>query len=164
MKILVTGASGYVGNNLAHALAGMGNEVHALVRSDSAKELLQHRNIKIFKGKIDKIGQVLDPDNKVLKVRIRLLNSGNLLKPEMFTTVKVLNTEGSSAVSIPNAAILMDGGKNFVVEYTDKCHYEIREITVLKVVENKAYLSSGLKDGEKVITKNQLLLYSELRE
>ncbi|MES1216958.1 MAG: NAD-dependent epimerase/dehydratase family protein [Bacteroidota bacterium] len=52
MKILVTGASGYVGNNLAHALADMGNEVHALVRSASAKELLQHKNITIFKGDI----------------------------------------------------------------------------------------------------------------
>lgn len=52
MKILVTGASGYVGNNLSHALAGMGNEVRALVRSDSAKEILQHPNITICKGNI----------------------------------------------------------------------------------------------------------------
>src|SRR6267154_2500527 len=52
MKILVTGASGYVGNKLAHTLAGRGEEVHALVRSSSANELLQHPNIAIFKGDI----------------------------------------------------------------------------------------------------------------
>ncbi|MEI9944226.1 MAG: NAD-dependent epimerase/dehydratase family protein [Chitinophagaceae bacterium] len=52
MKILVTGASGYVGNNLSHALAGMGNEVHALVRSGAANKLLQHPNIIIHKGDI----------------------------------------------------------------------------------------------------------------
>ncbi|MEI9956585.1 MAG: NAD-dependent epimerase/dehydratase family protein [Ferruginibacter sp.] len=52
MKILVTGASGYLGNNLAHKLAAMGNHVHALVRSDATKELLQHANITVFKGDI----------------------------------------------------------------------------------------------------------------
>jgi len=52
MKIFITGATGYVGNNLAHTLAGMGNEVHVIVRTDSAKELLRHSNISIFKGDI----------------------------------------------------------------------------------------------------------------
>jgi len=52
MKILVTGASGYIGNNLAHTLAGLGQEVHALVRSDSAKKWLQHPGITIFSGDI----------------------------------------------------------------------------------------------------------------
>jgi len=60
MKILVTGASGYVGNNLAHALAERGVEVHALVRSDSAKDILQHPCIKIFKG------DILDPESLLL--------------------------------------------------------------------------------------------------
>ncbi len=52
MKILVTGASGYIGNKLAHVLAGNGNKVHALIRSDKAEKLLQHPNITIFKGDI----------------------------------------------------------------------------------------------------------------
>ena len=52
MKILITGATGYIGNNLAHTLAVMGHQVHALMRSSSAKELLHHPNITIFKGDI----------------------------------------------------------------------------------------------------------------
>jgi nucleoside-diphosphate-sugar epimerase len=40
MKILITGASGYLGNKLAHTLASQGKMIHALVRSDSAKDLL----------------------------------------------------------------------------------------------------------------------------
>ena len=46
---------------------------------------------KIFNGKIDKISEVLDPVNKVLKVRIKLDNAGLLLRPEMFTRVIVLS-------------------------------------------------------------------------
>jgi len=52
MKILITGATGYVGNNLAHTLADMGNEVHAIVRSASTKKILQHPNITLFEGDI----------------------------------------------------------------------------------------------------------------
>jgi len=52
MKILVTGASGYIGNKLAHVLADSGNKVHAFIRSVGAEKLLQHPNITIFKGDI----------------------------------------------------------------------------------------------------------------
>ena len=52
MKVLITGASGYIGNKLAHTLAGMGMDVHALARSAEAKHLLQHPNIKVFNGDI----------------------------------------------------------------------------------------------------------------
>lgn len=52
MKILITGAGGYVGNKLAQRLASLGYEVNALVRNDSATKSLQHPNISIFKGDV----------------------------------------------------------------------------------------------------------------
>jgi nucleoside-diphosphate-sugar epimerase len=52
MKILITGASGYIGNRLAHTLAGQGEKVNALIRYASSKELLQHPNITTFKGNV----------------------------------------------------------------------------------------------------------------
>jgi nucleoside-diphosphate-sugar epimerase len=52
MKILVTGASGYVGNRLTHALANRNYKVHAFVRSAIAERILQHPNITVFKGDV----------------------------------------------------------------------------------------------------------------
>ncbi|HYM93569.1 MAG TPA: NAD-dependent epimerase/dehydratase family protein [Chitinophagaceae bacterium] len=52
MKILVTGASGYIGNKLVRVLATKGHQVNAFVRSSSSKKLLQHFNISIFEGDI----------------------------------------------------------------------------------------------------------------
>jgi len=55
MKIFVTGATGYIGNNLAKKLANEGNVIHALCRNENTP-VLSHPNIKIFKGDItDKI-------------------------------------------------------------------------------------------------------------
>ena len=52
MNIFITGATGYVGNNLANRLAGEGHTVHALCRSSNKKSLLAHPNIKTFEGDI----------------------------------------------------------------------------------------------------------------
>ena len=52
MKVLITGASGYIGHKIAHVLADKGLFVHALVRSDVHVKWLQHPNIKVFKGDI----------------------------------------------------------------------------------------------------------------
>lgn len=52
MNIFITGATGYVGNNLAKRLAGEGNIIHALCRSRNKQSLLAHGNIKIFEGDI----------------------------------------------------------------------------------------------------------------
>jgi membrane fusion protein, heavy metal efflux system len=119
---------------------------------------------KVFNGKVDNLSAMLDPESKVLKARIRLQNSGGLLKPEMFTNVTVQNREGTQAITIPSTAVLQDYGKSFVIAFQDSCHYEIRNIQVLKVMGEKTYISSGLQAGEKVITKQELLLFNQLKE
>ena len=52
MKIFVTGATGYIGNQLAISLANEGNEVTALVRSPEKENSLQHPNIRLVRGDI----------------------------------------------------------------------------------------------------------------
>ncbi|SHG50619.1 farnesol dehydrogenase [Flavobacterium fluvii] len=52
MKILITGATGYVGHRLALTLAERNNEVHILVRNPDSHNIPQHKNIKIFAGDI----------------------------------------------------------------------------------------------------------------
>lgn len=119
---------------------------------------------KVFKGKIDKISEVLSPDNKVMRVRINLPNDGLLLKPEMFTNVIVENTEQSKAISIPSDAMVFDDGKNYVVIYKGKCDLHLAEVTVQKIENNLAYISSGLNAGDIIISKNQVLFYNAILE
>ncbi|MCQ6959056.1 efflux RND transporter periplasmic adaptor subunit [Mucilaginibacter aquariorum] len=119
---------------------------------------------KTFNGKIDEISSVLDPDNKVMKVRVALDNKDMLLKPEMFTNVLISNKEGSSSVAIPASAVIFDSSKNFVVVYNSKCDLQVRAVNVIKTVDDITYISSGLKPGDKVISKSQLLLYNALTE
>jgi nucleoside-diphosphate-sugar epimerase len=52
MKILVTGATGYLGHRLALSLAERNDEVHILVRNPNSENIPQHKNIKVFSGDI----------------------------------------------------------------------------------------------------------------
>lgn len=118
----------------------------------------------VFNGVVDKVSQVLDPQTKVMKIRVRLSNNAMLLKPEMFANILIQNKEGKKEVAISTEAIVSDNGKNFVIIYHDKCNLEIKEVTVLKTVGNTAYLSDGLKGGELLVAKNQVLLFNALKE
>ena len=52
MKILITGATGYVGHNLAMTLALQGNDVNILVRNPQSANVPVHPNIHVFCGDI----------------------------------------------------------------------------------------------------------------
>ena len=52
MKVLLTGATGYIGHQLAIKLADENYEVNALVINLNSKNIPTHKNIKIFKGDI----------------------------------------------------------------------------------------------------------------
>ncbi len=116
----------------------------------------------IFKGVIDKVNQVLDPVTKVMKIRVRLPNPGMKLKPEMFANISIENNQGKKAVSIPEQALINDNGRTFVVVYNGKCDLSIRPVQVIQSTAGRAYIQSGLQEGEKVISKNQILLFRAL--
>ncbi len=119
---------------------------------------------KVFQGKVNAVSSVLDPDNKVMKVKITLPNPNMLLKPEMFTSVVISNNEPTKSVTVPASSIIFNDSKNFVVVYQSKCNLQVREVNVIKTVDNVSYISSGLKAGEMLVSKNQLLLYDALIE
>jgi nucleoside-diphosphate-sugar epimerase len=58
MKILLTGATGFIGSHLAEALAHLGCEVRALVRASSDCALLERLNVEIFRGDLTDIPAV----------------------------------------------------------------------------------------------------------
>ena len=117
---------------------------------------------KIFKGKIDKIMNVLDPANKVMKVRVVLANDNYMLKPEMFANVTVNNKENKTALCIPSSALIFDHSQYYVLVYTSKSDVKIVPVQVINTVGNKTYLAGGVQEGNRIITSQALLIYDAL--
>ncbi|MEL1241140.1 efflux RND transporter periplasmic adaptor subunit [Flavobacterium flavipallidum] len=119
---------------------------------------------KIFKGKVDKIFNIIDPETKAMQTRIKLQNPGFLLKPEMNANIKLSYSEDQSMIAVPSNAIVFDKSKNFVMIFKDRHNIETRQIEVYRIVGDTTYISNGLKENEKVITNNQLFIYRALND
>jgi membrane fusion protein, heavy metal efflux system len=115
-----------------------------------------------FHGKVDKIYTVLDPNTKALTVRIRLNNKGLKLKPEMHATVTLRYADGGQLATVPSGSLIFDRSKQYVLVFRNRSDIETREVNVLKSLGDVAYIQQGVKPGEQVISKNQLLVYNAL--
>jgi len=114
MKILVTGATGYIGNKLALTLAEKGNTVHVLVRNPDSPHLPKHQNIRVFTGDITDRTTV---DHAIQDCK-QVYHTAALVKlfdknPDMFYQV---NVEGTRNIL---AAALEAGVKKLV--FTSSC-------------------------------------------
>ncbi len=119
---------------------------------------------KVFHGKIDKIFSLMDAESKVVKARVTLKNENFELKPEMFANVKITYKEPVQKLTIPAEALIFDKSRYFVMVYKADDDIETREVTVYKDTGKLIYIDSGLKVGEKVMTKFQLLVYDALND
>jgi membrane fusion protein, heavy metal efflux system len=119
---------------------------------------------KIFRGKIDKIFSLMDAESKVVKARVTLRNQDFELKPEMFANVKVSYNESVKKMTIPSSALIFDKSRYFVMIYKADDDIETREVTVYKDTGEVTYIESGLKEGEKIMTRFQLLVYDALND
>ena len=59
MKIFITGATGYIGHQLALKLAQKGNCVNALVRDTCSPNLPDHPNIRIYSGDVTRMDTII---------------------------------------------------------------------------------------------------------
>lgn len=117
---------------------------------------------RIFSGRIDKIMNVLDPTNKVMKVRIVLPNPDYALKPQMFASVTVKNQTGQTSLSVPSGAIVFANSQYFVLIYKNQSDVVITPVQILGTNGDRTYISGPVQAGDRVIGSNAVLIYSAI--
>lgn len=117
---------------------------------------------RVFKGKVDQILNVLDPTNKVMKIRVVLPNPDYVLKPEMFASVRVANKSNSEALCIPASALIFDHSQYYVLVYKSNSDVKIIPVQVIGTNSDKSYITGDVKEGDKIIGSNVVLIYEAL--
>ncbi|ALU27251.1 MULTISPECIES: efflux RND transporter periplasmic adaptor subunit [Myroides] len=116
-----------------------------------------------FAGKVTKVSQVFDTEERVLKARISMENKEMKLKPGMSADIIIqLETNEGKSLAIPNSAIIFDNNQNYVVIYKNDCEQEVRKITPQSKNSIYTYINEGVKENEMVVTTNELLIYEQL--
>ena len=118
----------------------------------------------VFVGKVDKINEMLDPVTKVMKIKIILPNKSGVLKPEMFANIFIRNSESKKILAIPSSAVINENGKNYVVIFNNNNDVKVQEVFILKAIASNTFISSGLQEGQKIISQNQILVYRKLTD
>ena len=107
-----------------------------------------------FAGKVALISPYIDAQTATFPVRIRVTDTGGLLRPGMFARVAIVYERKTDALQIPRTALLDSEGppKVFVVQ-----NGKAAERAVQLGLSNGAMIEvvSGLKDGEQVVVVGQ---------
>jgi membrane fusion protein, heavy metal efflux system len=115
-----------------------------------------------FPGKVDHVGDVLDPMSHTVKLRCVVPNPGNRLKPEMFARIEVTNATQRKAILLPSRAILTDSQHTRVIVATEGNIFRQRVVETGPEVDGKVRVSSGIHPGEKVVTDGAIFLKREM--
>ncbi len=117
---------------------------------------------RVFKGNVSEIMNVLDPQSKVMKVKIALPNSDYALKPQMFTTVNVIQNEGGQSLAVPAGALVFSNSQYYVLVYKSPSDIRITPVTIGGSTGNYSYIKTGVQQGDVLIASQALLIFQEL--
>ena len=115
-----------------------------------------------FTGKIDRISQVIDPVENVIKARVVMENTRMLLKPGLNVEAIVKVDNGQTAWKLPNDAVVFHNDKYYSIVVNSQCDMSVRQLNIVSRDERMVYIDQGLEEGEKVITDRALLFFDEL--
>lgn len=120
---------------------------------------------RLYTGKIDKIYNIFDNDEHVIKARVVLDNQDLNLMPGLSADIVIhKKSPTKKAFAIPNAAKIFENNKEYVLLYRSDCDLEIKEITAISNNDEYTYVDENFETNAKVISKNALLLYEQLNQ
>jgi cobalt-zinc-cadmium efflux system membrane fusion protein len=121
---------------------------------------------KVFKGQVDWVSGMLDPNTRTAKVRCTFDNPDKLLRPEMYATVQI-SVDQTKALAIPRGALLRLGEYKVVFVEVGEGEGRVRfERVPVDVDEGESSqwleVKHGLTAGQKIVVSGAILLSQKL--
>jgi cobalt-zinc-cadmium efflux system membrane fusion protein len=115
---------------------------------------------RTFPGRLDLVGDALDPASRTVKARGSVDNSASLLKAEMYVTVDVESRAAKASAVVPARAVLTEDGRRFCFVADGPARFRRVAVQVGVERDGKVPVVSGLPEGAGVVTDGSLLLAS----
>jgi len=90
-------------------------------------------------------------------VRVVLPNTKHRFKPEMFANLSIARTTAPEFV-LPTTAVVHDGSSSYVYIQTSPGKYDRRQVTTGALQGKTVVVTSGLQDGDQIVTAGAALL------
>jgi cobalt-zinc-cadmium efflux system membrane fusion protein len=103
-------------------------------------------------GTVDNISALVNPDTRSVIARVVVTNPGDVLKKQMYVTVRIHSQQESSGLLIPVSAMLRDDENlPFVYIASQDGSFARRSITMGERIGNKFDVPDGLHAGDQVV-------------
>ena len=133
------------------------------VGSDAEVTTLSYPDTK-FSGKVERISNILDPETKLMNVKIGIKNPEYKLKPGMFAHITIRFPEDKKMLAIKTNTIIFDDNKSYVVQFQSKCNVSVQQVTIFKSIDNTSFIESdSFHAGDLAIARNGLFIYTALK-
>jgi cobalt-zinc-cadmium efflux system membrane fusion protein len=118
---------------------------------------------RVFKGRIDNILPVLDPNIRTAKVRLEVANPG-MMRVGMFVTATFHGKQPEARAAVPATAILDLHDREWVYTPVSTGHFKRLEVVTGNMLPGKLQeVVSGIKPGDQVVS-NALPLQNTLEQ
>ncbi len=139
------------------------DQVSMLAVGQAARILSPAAPARSFDGRVEYVGEVVDPTRRMVDVRVRVPNGEHALRPNAFVQVEFA-TSGEPRVVVPADAVVSDDQQSFVfVRPGDQAgRLERRPVTLGHQRAGKAEIATGLAPGETYVAKGAILLLNAI--
>jgi RND family efflux transporter MFP subunit len=111
-----------------------------------------------FAGTVVRISPNVNANSRTLVVEAEVENTGGLLKPGQFATVRIAQSQPKPAVMIPKTAVKTEGETNSVFVIKDG-RAEQRTVKIGILEGDLIEIQTGVQEGESVATSNINVIY-----
>jgi cobalt-zinc-cadmium efflux system membrane fusion protein len=113
-------------------------------------------------GVVDFVGDALDKDTHMARIRCAVSNAERLLKPEMYVTLSI-ELDRQQALALPLASVVRLGDRQIVFVEDGKTpdgrtRFQQRQVALGDTDEGWVSIRSGLVPGERVVVSGSILL------
>jgi membrane fusion protein, heavy metal efflux system len=114
---------------------------------------------RVFTGKLDLVGDSLDPTTRTVRARGTVENPSAILKAELYVTVEVPDAVPLS-LQVPSKAVFLRDNQYYVFLEHGVGQYQRQPVRLGSEREGKVAVLDGLKQGQRLVTEGCLLLQS----
>jgi cobalt-zinc-cadmium efflux system membrane fusion protein len=106
-----------------------------------------------FAARPFRFGQLVDPATHTVKAIFEVDNADGRLRPGMFADVHIGTGERSLAVTVPDAAIIEEGGRRFVFIKVSPVEFVRREVVLGARDGDLWAVEAGVAEGDRVVVQ-----------
>ncbi|HMS65634.1 MAG TPA: efflux RND transporter periplasmic adaptor subunit [Ignavibacteria bacterium] len=137
------------------------SEINNIKLNQTAKITTVSYPGETFNAKINFISPMLNQETRTLEVRLDVLNRNYKLKPDMYVKIEIGSANYRWNIVIPRNAVLRTGKMDMVYIKKSQNVFSPKVVTIEGEMDGNYLITSGLSEGDEIVTSAGFLIDSE---